>query len=214
MSAREEILGRVRASLRSARLPPPQPLPPRSCALESLPPERWRERFVAELRALGVAVHQEASEAAAAARVVERIGGERLIAWDERALPDAVAEALRRSLSPGQRVPAGAPRTEQAAAGVGLTGADAAIAETGTLVLACERDRPRLPSMLPRRHLAVVRATAIVPSLRAALARLRDRIPAAAALHFVTGPSRTADIELALTLGVHGPRELEVVLAP
>jgi L-lactate utilization protein LutC len=59
-----------------------------------------------------------------------------------------------------------------------------------------------------------VRRADLVPNLRSALARVRGAIPSASAIHLVTGPSRSADIELQLTLGVHGPGELVVVLGP
>jgi len=97
---------------------------------------------------------------------------------------------------------------------IGLTAAQAAIAETGTLVLESDYERHRLVSLLPPVHIAVIDAADICPTLGDALRRVRRRGPMemSRAITFVTGPSRTADIELTLTIGVHGPRELYVIV--
>ena len=97
---------------------------------------------------------------------------------------------------------------------VGITTAQAAIAETGTLVLEAESERHRLVSLLPPVHIAVVYARDIVLTIGDALSQLRRDDPKhmSRAITFITGPSRTADIELTLTVGVHGPKELYVIV--
>jgi L-lactate dehydrogenase complex protein LldG len=97
---------------------------------------------------------------------------------------------------------------------VGVTSAQAAIAETGTLVLESERERHRVVSLLPPVHIAIINASDICLTLGDALAHVRrigvsDFSPT---ITFVTGPSRTADIELTLAIGVHGPKELYVII--
>jgi L-lactate dehydrogenase complex protein LldG len=98
---------------------------------------------------------------------------------------------------------------------VGSTGIEFAIAETGTLVEISRNDATRLVSGLPRTHIGVVSGRQIVPSLGDASARLRryftenDRDCVAS---FLSGPSRTGDIELRLTLGVHGPEDVHALL--
>jgi len=89
---------------------------------------------------------------------------------------------------------------------LGVTGADMALPETGTLLLRSSAKRPRSTSLLPRVHLALVMPSAMRADLDEALAEAQDEG------HFVliTGPSRTADIELTVTIGVHGPRALYV----
>jgi L-lactate dehydrogenase complex protein LldG len=99
---------------------------------------------------------------------------------------------------------------------LGLTGVDLAIAETGTLVARSGAGRPRSTSLLPACHVAVFDRTALVESLAQAGAFLelwsRDEDPGAGAVTaFITGPSRTADIELTLTRGVHGPKEVHAI---
>jgi L-lactate dehydrogenase complex protein LldG len=97
---------------------------------------------------------------------------------------------------------------------VGVTTAQAAIAETGTLVLESERERHRLISLLPPVHIALINSTDICLTLREALKKLRAGWPVkmSRAITFITGPSRTADIELTLTIGVHGPKEVYVII--
>jgi L-lactate dehydrogenase complex protein LldG len=172
-----------------------------------------RARFVAELDGLGVSVHDEPTADAAAGRVLALVGPRRLLAWEDAALPPSLAAALAR-LPPGQRIAPCAPLAEQASAEVGLTACDAAIAETGSLLLASAPGRPRTASMLPACHIAVVRDGDLHATLHGALAAVRAAHPHASGLHQITGPSRTADIELKLTLGVHGPGQVIVVLSP
>lgn len=95
---------------------------------------------------------------------------------------------------------------------VGISSAQAAIAETGTLVLDSACERHRLVSLVPPMHIAIVRASTICETLSEALILLRKDREISPAVTFITGPSRTADIELTLAIGVHGPRELYVIV--
>ena len=95
---------------------------------------------------------------------------------------------------------------------VGITTAQAAIAETGTLVLDSARERHRLVSLVPPVHIAIVDAATIYGSLGETLSMLQNGKELTPAVTFITGPSRTADIELTLTIGVHGPQELYVII--
>jgi L-lactate dehydrogenase complex protein LldG len=95
---------------------------------------------------------------------------------------------------------------------VGITTAQAAIAETGTLVLDNSRERHRFVSLVPPVHIAIVDASRIFQTLSEAFEFLRAGQEISPAVTFITGPSRTADIELTLTIGVHGPQELYVIV--
>jgi L-lactate dehydrogenase complex protein LldF len=90
----------------------------------------------------------------------------------------------------------------------GITGALAGIAETGTLVIQSGDGQPLTASLLPEIHIAVLRASDILPSVEAALGL--PEIAKSPSVVLVSGPSRTADIEMTLTIGVHGPGELHV----
>jgi L-lactate dehydrogenase complex protein LldG len=94
---------------------------------------------------------------------------------------------------------------------VGVSTAQAAIAETGTLVLDSACERHRLVSLVPPVHIAIVNASSIVETLSDALTLLQKK-EISPAITFITGPSRTADIELTLAIGVHGPQELYVIV--
>jgi L-lactate dehydrogenase complex protein LldG len=98
---------------------------------------------------------------------------------------------------------------------VGLSHATAAVAETGTLVLESGPDNPTTLNFLPDHHLVVVAAATVAGDLETVLAGLRATHGTAGlprAVHLVTGPSRTTDIEQTLILGAHGPRRLHVML--
>lgn len=99
-------------------------------------------------------------------------------------------------------------------ADVGITSADFAVAETGSLLLTAAPNRPRSASLLPSCHIVLLRADRIVPTLEDALERFfkkeEPRLPSA--LLLITGPSRTSDIENDLSIGVHGPGRLIVIV--
>jgi L-lactate dehydrogenase complex protein LldG len=101
-------------------------------------------------------------------------------------------------------------------AAVGISGASLGIAETGSYLIA-DALEDRLVRMLAYRHIVVLPVERLVPSLDEAGAWLRDRFlgadggPAGRYASFITGPSRTADIEMSLSVGAHGPAELRVV---
>ncbi len=95
---------------------------------------------------------------------------------------------------------------------VGVTQADYALADTGTLVVFSEAGEGRTLSLLPPVHVAVLEESRILASLDELMER-EPRFPErSSAMIFITGPSRTADIERTLTVGVHGPGELHVVV--
>jgi L-lactate dehydrogenase complex protein LldG len=101
-------------------------------------------------------------------------------------------------------IPAQADKHLAATCELGVTGVDAALPETGTLLLRSSPERPRVVSLLPRVHLAIFTPSVLRADLHQAFAEAKD----AGYSVLVTGPSRTADIELTLTLGVHGPKSL------
>jgi L-lactate dehydrogenase complex protein LldG len=99
-----------------------------------------------------------------------------------------------------------AEKHEMALCDLGITEADYLLPETGTLVLRSSAQKPRAVSLLPRIHLAIVRPEMLRADLHQVFAQAKD----SHYLVFITGPSRTADIELTTTLGVHGPKNLFV----
>jgi len=98
---------------------------------------------------------------------------------------------------------------------VGITGVDWAIAETATLVEVCTDDVVRLVSGLPRTHIGIVRASTLVDKFTDAAEPMRKALadnPENCSISFISGPSRTGDIEMILTLGVHGPERAHTII--
>jgi len=186
-----------------------------------------QRRFASELGRVDGRVSLAGDENAAASIVAELVvekKGKLVVAWPLQDLPCGnLAERLREigvivhetpardGLDPARWSQTFAQhRKILDRADIGITGADFAIAETGTIVLVHRGRHDRGPSLLPPVHVAIVNVERLV-------ARLDDLSPylskaTAANITFVTGPSRTADIEQTLTLGAHGPREVHVIL--
>ena len=215
MSARENILARVRAAQRTGYVPVPGPGDPADAAdrradpLEQpVTPEGLLGRFIRELSALGVEHHVETNPEAVRARVAAIVGDVPVLRWDADRLPYGVGGLLAAAAD------GASPRDVQAAAAIGVTGCDAAIAETGSLALVTGRGKPRAASLLPPTHVAIVGRDQLRATMGEFLRERAAELAAAANCTFVTGPSRTADIELTLTLGVHGPGRVVVIIGP
>lgn len=134
---------------------------------------------------------------------LEALGG-RVVALSGKPTTDAIAAATGIDLTSAVGdVLSGDPWTAE----VGVTWADLAVAETGTLVIRSGPGRARLHSLTPPIHIALIEENSIVGTLEQAMpAFAQDRSAV-----LITGPSRTADIEGVLVRGVHGPAELVVV---
>lgn len=213
-TAREEILGRVRAELAGLRARSGSTSQPAPAVMRPPPlPADLLAELRVQLARAGARLHEVRSEAEAARQletVLAEIGARRLAHSDEP-LVRSLAESARERC---ELVPADAPREVLFECDAGLTSAQWAIAETGTLVLDGERERHRLVSLVPPAHIALLPASRVLATLDDACARLSAGGPAALAraITFITGPSRTADIEMRLVVGVHGPEVLHVIL--
>lgn len=156
------------------------------------------QRFVAALQDVGghaVALPTRA----AAVDEVRRLCGSRPVVLDKDPDLDGVADGLHVVGDPWQ-------------AEVGVTGAVAAAAETGTLALAFDADRPRSTSLVPPVHVALVPLVRLVPTYADAVDALAAVRPVPSGMNLVTGPSSSGDIELTKVRAVHGPGEIHVVL--
>jgi L-lactate dehydrogenase complex protein LldG len=185
-----------------------------------LPPQA---RFRAALEALAGIVHEASSVDQAAdviAGLAARLDTRAILSWGDEALAvPGLAAALRaRGLAPvDPEIPqAGEARTarlaELAALPLGVTGADAGLAETGSVIVASGPGRSRMASLLVPVHVAVLRVDRLVNDIAVLLATRPDLVAAGSNLVAITGPSRTADIEHTLSRGVHGPGEVHVIL--
>ena len=96
---------------------------------------------------------------------------------------------------------------------VGVTGAFCAIAETGTLMLLSGADSPASVSLVPETHIAVLRTSRIVTYMEQGWALAREEFgELPRAVNFISGPSRTGDIEQTIVLGAHGPYRVHIIL--
>jgi L-lactate dehydrogenase complex protein LldG len=207
VSARAAILERVRRARRTGKVPvEARTLVPVDRGPGSMTPNL--EKFLSELSLVGVEQYVEVSAALVRGRVSALVAGRSVLCWDANRLPYDVGLVLSNTCI------GTSPREEQAAAEIGVTGCDAAIAETGTLAMLSGPGKPRSASLLPPVHLCVVRLADVCFGMREFFEDRAADIAAAACCYFITGPSRTADIELTLTLGVHGPGKVIVVVGP
>jgi L-lactate dehydrogenase complex protein LldG len=230
-SERDRMLARIRTSLdanrgallaeaaRAPHTPPPFVHP----AQDDL-----AAQFAAELTQLEGNPHRCPDDEAALdviRDILQQHGATAVIAWDrdQIGLPglEALLDGLKIKVLDGQVAHSGGERATRLQALdpalVCISGADVGIAESGSLLLLSGAGRGRMASLLAPAHIAVLRAEQLVRGLGEALARIQaqrgpDVFADSSNLTLITGPSRTADIELTLTLGVHGPREIHVVL--
>ncbi|MGH3758123.1 LutC/YkgG family protein [Actinophytocola sp.] len=201
--SREVVLGRIRAALADR----PHPPAVRRDYARSRPLGELPALFASRVADYRAAVHR-VPDAALPARIEESLrarGVRKLVAPAD--LPGwwRVGEVVWSLDAPAHPLP----RTMLDRCDGVLTGAAVAIAETGTIVLdAGEAQGRRALTLLPDYHLCVVRESQIVGTVPEALARLDPVRP----LTFISGPSATSDIELDRVEGVHGPRNLEVLV--
>jgi len=160
-------------------------------------------QFQKELETLGgVFIHCDEEELAEQIlALLQRKEIDTIMAWEDAHLPAGLAKSLR---GRGIKIYNDA----QPKILAGITGAVVGIAETGTLVVTSGTGKPQSTSLLPEIHLAILRKADLQENL-AKVFNLR-KVREAAAVSLISGPSKTADIEMTLTVGVHGPGEVFV----
>ena len=219
MTARDDILGGIRRALRRGPVPAPAAaelaervarhrrnlVPARAAALGRA--ERI-DLFVAMAEEVQTTVTRVAAAADIPAEVVRYLAAENLPAELVMA-PHPALDAIPWQTRPLLQVRRG--RAEPGDA-VSLTPCLAAVAETGTLMLVSGAETPTTLNFLPDTHIAVVRAGQVVASYEDGWDLVRGLGAMPRTINFVTGPSRTGDIEQRIQLGAHGPRRLHVVL--
>ena len=227
-SAREAIFGSIRQHLAASapydavHAEGVHEVEPRAAGLDVKPaPSNGTsaslvEMFSENLRAVGghpVVARNEAEVVAALTRIISDLQKTRLRAR-RIALSDSPAlKGLMRQLNVEvEEITTSPGAAELFDYDLGVSTVQAAIAETGTLVLESEQERHRLVSLVPPVHIAIVDAADICLTLGEALAAMGRGSALSPTVTLVTGPSRTADIELTLAIGVHGPQELHVIV--
>ena len=208
MTSKSRILARLQSARAGSRLPRVDVPPAPAVAAVRPTADACLLRFEMEAAALGMECYVERSPADVRTRLAALVEGRRVSSWDPGHLPYQTATALT------DPILGNSTRGEQASAGVGVTGCDAAIAETASLVLFSAPGRSRAVSLLPPFHVAIVERAALCFSMAEVFETHRARLRDSASCTLITGPSRTADIELTLTLGIHGPGRVAVIVGP
>jgi L-lactate dehydrogenase complex protein LldG len=233
MATREEMLNRVRTALgrpEAASSAPDLPALELAGVMPPIDPGEYLEKFELELQKVSGVSHRVSSldELDSVLRsiladtgdlgvvlsgnpILKKLGiagriealGKSVTAW-EAVGPDEAASSLDHF------------KTASFAAGAGITGVDFALAESGTLVLTSATEGAQVSSLAPPLHIALFRREQLAASLDEVLAKLPISTAAASAspnrsVVFITGTSRTADIEQILIRGVHGPREVHAI---
>ncbi|HEX8986191.1 MAG TPA: lactate utilization protein [Bryobacteraceae bacterium] len=210
MSARDSILAQVRAALGRSGPGPAEPAPSvRLRAPESGVEARIESLFCAAGMLAGK-TFLAASPAHARQYVAEVIGGKPSVASNASLLHTCGIDSLD-SVQTGF-TGEGALRSACASAAFGITGADYALADTGTLVMLSSPEEARMISLLPPVHVALVSRDRILTGLDELFSILPRPGDVTSSMVLITGPSRTADIEQILVRGVHGPGEIHVVV--
>jgi len=217
--SRDDILGGIRAGLGRGRLGPAE-----TAALETRLGEHRRNLVPARAAAL-----DHAGQVALFVTMAEEVDTTvaRVARADE--VPAAVADYLARQNLPARLVMTPDPRLDdipwaarplleirkgraEDGDAAGITGCFAAIAETGTLMLVSGPETPTRNNFLPDTHVVVLRTRDVVAAYEDGWDRLRRLGAMPRTVNFITGPSRTGDIEQRIVLGAHGPRRLHIVL--
>ncbi len=211
MSAKDEILGRVRrgvgkddfAGRRAAAVASltnagrgPQPVMAGNLA------ERFRLKAESLSSTVEVVARREDAPAAVAAYLAAHGIGQQAVVTPDVGGLDWAASGLQV-----------AARAAEDADLVGISGCFCGVAETGTLMLLSGPETPATVSLLPETHIALVDVSRIVATMEDAFALLRaERGSLPRAVNFISGPSRTGDIEQTIVLGAHGPCRVHLIL--
>jgi L-lactate dehydrogenase complex protein LldG len=208
--SRDNILHRIRTALgRSAGQAVADP-PPARIRIPDVDMETRIASMFAAIEALAGKTHRAATLADARAFVAAAIEGRSAVASNAPFLAECGIAALagvRSGITDREEL-----RGLCATVDVGITSADYALADTGSLVMIASTNEARLVSLLPPAHIAVVPRDRILTGLDELFSILPNPADVASSMVLITGPSRTADIEQILVRGVHGPGQITVVV--
>ncbi len=210
-SARDRILGKLRAAQKPFDELPPAPPKRYMSRPEDLSAEGLRARFVQEVKKLSCIPIEHADAESAIEYILGVIGEDSsVITWDFEQIP---LTGLETALN-DRGIQRGQPRDDKVR--VGITGAVAAFASTGSLMMTSGAGKPRIASLLPPVHIAVIHGNQILPDFDTWIEQKRAEgigsFNRPANNFLITGSSRTSDIAMESVLGVHGPGEVHVVI--
>lgn len=208
--SRDHVLHKVRTALGRNAGQPPSEVPAPRLRIPEVGAETRMRQFLGAIDALAGRTLHAASPDEARAYAAALVKGKTAVAsnapllreWGIASLPGVRTDVCDREEL----------RSLCATADIGITSADYALADTGTLVMLSSYEEARLISLLPPAHLAIVAKERLLTGLDELFTILPNPAERSSSMVLITGPSRTADIEQILIRGVHGPGELHVVV--
>lgn len=225
-SSRDKILNKLRAARQPFPDAPPRPkdyLP--VTQMHDFSPDALVERFVEEIVLLKGEAFPVEGEEAACRKTLELLQSHQathVLTWDFQYIPVKGLDNAIRDLGITVTQPdihdefRAETLQHLEGAEVGITGVDFAIAATGTLIVSTGAGKARIPTILPPAHIAIVRQSQLLPRLENWIAYQRERglstVHDTSNICFISGPSRTGDIEKQLVLGMHGPGQVQVII--
>ncbi|HJV45206.1 MAG TPA: lactate utilization protein C [Bacillota bacterium] len=216
-----KIANRLGRPRRSGVRPPDWEAKPYVHLYEGKTQEDLIQQFMDNLEALNTPVDRiyRSEITSTLESVLQGFGVKSTIFWDDQVFHDLkLADHLReKGIKTVEWNTTGSPmelRREAAQVDLGIAWGDIGLAETGTVVLFNGGGRGRVVSLLPPAFLCILSEKSIVPRLTQAVQQVHSKIPDGlpSCINFITGPSRTGDIEMDLALGVHGPGKVYVIL--
>jgi len=213
-NAREAIFARLGRS--AGAIPAPSD-PARAWNAPELTPDERLDLLEARMKAVGTQVRRASAKkwAEELAQVIKEKAPASVAYGSGAWFADKLAAMLGKKGMPAALVddaPAEDMRDKVFAVDASVTSARMAIAENGSLVLTPGRAEPRLLSLVPPVHIVLLKASDIVSTFAEAVTALEPDKGMPANMLLISGPSKTADIELTLAFGVHGPKELIVII--
>jgi L-lactate utilization protein LutC len=210
LMSRDHILHRVRTALGRSDGQEPAPPPPVRLRIPTVSMDERASTFITRLEALAGKAQRVASMDGAREVVAAAIAGKTVVASNSPYLAECGISSLQGVRSGIRNVDELRDACEKC--DIGITSADYALADTGTLVTIASPAEARLVSLLPPAHIAVVPVDRLLTGLDELFTLVPMPADRSSSMVLITGPSRTADIEQILVRGVHGPGEITVVL--
>jgi len=184
--------------------------------------EQFIQQFIENLEAISGIVKRVSSAQVTNEidSIINKFDAKRVLLWDDPRLEEYAIENVLKDKVEYKvwNVKEGKDKLTEYAekSNIGITFADLGLSETGSIVLFNEGGKGRSVSLLPEVHIAILPSKQIVPRLTQALKTIKQSLDTKGYLpsliNFISGPSRTSDIEMVLTTGVHGPKELYVII--
>ena len=179
----------------------------RAAQLSSLTEQFQKECELLSIKVHEARTHDEARQALSS--IIKETGTKQAMKWDTPFMDLVKIDGLLKTTGVTCAV-------NDELADLGISGADYALADTGTLVLRTRPGQDRSSSLLPPTHVAFLNQERILPGLDELMVRIRLDLEEVGRPHscvtLISGPSKTADIEMTLVHGIHGPKEVHVVL--